>query len=97
MYRALYTLTDSVGQMRDYCADALCSTIPLMSLASVFIEQDGVAEVVGETVSERMHAYGYVVEDTLITAISVLEDGSHSLVEDALETETSAADDVNEE
>lgn len=36
VYRCIYTLTDPVGQMKDYFADALRSEIPARSLEDVF-------------------------------------------------------------
>ena len=41
VYRCIYTLTDPVGQMKDYFADALRSEIPARSLEDVFIELTG--------------------------------------------------------
>ena len=74
VYRSLYTLADPVSQMKDYFADALRSQIPLRTLDAVFEEKDEIAASIGDTVSTKMHGYGYIIVTTLITSIILPDD-----------------------
>lgn len=79
VYRSFYTLTDPVGQMRDYLADALRSQVPNLTLDQVFSEKDTIARDIDETLGERMRAYGYAVETVLITDIKLPKDVQESM------------------
>ena len=79
VYRCIYTLTDPVGQMKDYFADALRSEIPARSLEDVFIEKEAIASSIDHSVADKMLAYGYIVVATLITAIRLPKEVQESM------------------
>lgn len=71
VFRSFYTLSDPVAQMHDYLADALRSQVPNLTLDQVFSEKDTIAQNVDETLGQKMLAYGYTVDTTLITDIKL--------------------------
>ena len=79
VYRSIYTLTDPVGQMKDYFADALRSEIPARTLEEVFIEKEAIASSIDHSVADKMLAYGYTVVATLITAIRLPQEVQESM------------------
>lgn len=79
VYRSFYTLTDPVGQMRDYLADALRSQVPNLTLDAVFSEKDTIAQDIDQTLGARMREYGYAVETVLITDIKLPQDVQESM------------------
>ncbi len=79
VYRSIYTLTDPVGQMKDYFADALRSEIPARTLEEVFIEKEAIASSIDHSVADKMLAYGYTVVTTLITAIRLPQEVQESM------------------
>lgn len=73
-YRAYYMLANPMDQINAYVADALRSAIPSYDLDEVFSEKDAIAEMVNDTVSNRMMEYGFVIVRTLITQIDLPRD-----------------------
>jgi regulator of protease activity HflC (stomatin/prohibitin superfamily) len=79
VWKSRYTLTDPVGQMQDYLADALRSQIPNRSLDEVFSEKDAIAQAIDEAVAAKMLNYGIVLVTTLITSIRLPREVQESM------------------
>lgn len=79
IWRSYYTLTDPVGQMKDYLADALRSQIPNRTLDEVFSEKDAIAQAIDQVVALKMLDYGYVLVTTLITSIRLPREVQESM------------------
>lgn len=79
VWKSRYTLTDPVGQMKDYLADALRSQIPNRSLDEVFSEKDSIAAAIDEAVAAKMLQYGIVLVTTLITSIRLPREVQESM------------------
>ncbi len=74
-----YSLADPVAQMNSYIIDALRSAIPGYDLDAVFEEKDAIAQLVQSQVTNEMLAYGYVIQNTLITDINLPPDVEASM------------------
>lgn len=79
IYKSFYTLSDPVAQMRDYLADALRSQVPNLTLDQVFSEKGSIANSIDTILGQKMHAYGYRVEATLITDIKLPSEVQESM------------------
>lgn len=79
VYKSFYTLNDPVAQMRDYLADALRSQVPNLTLDQVFSEKDSIATSIDTILGQKMRAYGYTVETTLITDIKLPDEVQESM------------------
>lgn len=77
--RSFYELNNPTQQMRSYMEDALRSTIPSMTLDTIFAEKDNIALQVQQSISEEMSQFGFTVIKTLVTAIDPSDEVKRSM------------------
>ncbi len=90
---SFYSLEDPSVQIESYVFDTVRSEIPKMVLDEVFSNKDSVALSIKESLTEAMHSFGYLIDNSLITDLQP----EHSVKEamnriNATEREKEAAD-----
>jgi regulator of protease activity HflC (stomatin/prohibitin superfamily) len=65
-----YTLQSPKPQIESYIQDAVRSAVPVLTLDEAYERKDDIAKDVKETVAEGMAAYGYVINNVLITELT---------------------------
>ena len=66
---AYYKLMRPEAQIKSYIEDALCSSVPKLTLDELFEKKDEIALEVQRQVAEEMSTYGYIIVKTLITKV----------------------------
>ena len=64
-----YRLTNPHEQIRAYVEDTVRSTVPSISLDDVFEQKDHIAKSIGESLSETMNEFGFIIVKALVTDI----------------------------
>ena len=67
---AFYRLSDPEAQIRSYVFDTVRSALSGLELDAAFESKDDIARTVEETLSHRMHEFGFNIVNTLVTDIS---------------------------
>lgn len=65
-----YTLQSPKPQIESYIQDAVRSAVPALTLDEAYERKDDIAKDVKTTVAEGMAAYGYVINNVLITELT---------------------------
>lgn len=69
IYDAYYNMENPYEQISTYVTNIIRSEIPKITLKDVFENKDAIAEIVNNTLSEKINSYGYEVIQTLTSDI----------------------------
>jgi regulator of protease activity HflC (stomatin/prohibitin superfamily) len=90
---SFYSLEDPAFQIESYVFDTVRSEIPKMVLDDVFSNKDTVAQSIKESLTEAMHNFGYLIDNSLITDLQPEQSVKEAMNRiNATEREKAAAD-----
>lgn len=90
---SFYSLEDPSIQIESYVFDTVRSEIPKMVLDEVFSNKDTVAQSIKESLTEAMHNFGYLIDNSLITDLQPEQSVKEAMNRiNATEREKAAAD-----